>query len=305
MIDVRQLKTLRAVADHGTVSAAATALHLTPSAVSQQLAVLSRTTGCELLERRGRGVVLTDAARVLISHADVVFAQLERATNDLRALSASAPTTLRIGGFPTSVAGIIAPAMAMLRETLPGWEFEVSDTESEESLDRLLDGTMDVAVVMAAPNRPLLSDPRLKIEPLLEEEYYVALPADHALAGAADIALTDLVNESWILAREGFSCHDHISAICADAGFQPRGRHRSTDFPAALALVAAGCGITMIPRLGVPLHADPRIVLIPIRGGGPRRYCLTAMRQGAEYQAVVTAFRVAGIAAAGPVSSGS
>jgi DNA-binding transcriptional LysR family regulator len=184
MIDVRQLRTLRAVADHGTVTAAAEALYLTPSAVSQQLAGLSKETGCELLERRGRGVVLTPAARVLITHADAVFAQLEQASSRLRAMSGTVPPSVRVAGFPTSVAGIVAPALRTLRHAHPDWDFEVSDTESEESIARLIDGSVDIAVVMAAPNRPLLGDQRLTVLPLLEEVYVAALPSDHPFAGA-------------------------------------------------------------------------------------------------------------------------
>ena len=305
MIDIRQLKTLRAVADHGTVSAAAVALRLTPSAVSQQLTVLSRTVGCDLLERRGRGVVLTEAARVLVSHADVVFAQLERATTDLRAVTGTVATTVRIGGFPTSVAGIIAPALRALRATRPEWEFEVVDTESEESLTRLIDGSMDLAVVMSAPNRPLLGDPRLRVEPLLAEEYYAALPDDHRLAGAEDIGLTDLADDPWVLAQEGASCHDHISGVCADAGFQPRGRHRATDFLAALALTAAGCGVTLLPRLGVPLRLPEGLVLVPLRGGYPRRISLIAMREGADYPELVEALRTASLKTSARTGTGT
>jgi len=79
MIDVRRLRVLRELADHGTVAAAAAALHLTPSAVSQQLAALTRETGVRLVEPDGRRVRLTDAAQVLLGHAHVVFAQLEQA----------------------------------------------------------------------------------------------------------------------------------------------------------------------------------------------------------------------------------
>ncbi|HVB46340.1 MAG TPA: LysR family transcriptional regulator [Streptosporangiaceae bacterium] len=289
MVDLRQLRTLRAVADHGTISAAAHALHLTPSAVSQQLAMLSKSTGCELLKRRGRGVALTDAARVLVSHADAVFALLERAASEMR--TQSAPVTLRIGGFPTAIAGIVAPAMRTLRREHPGWRFEVRDTESEESLARLLDSTMDLAVVMAAPNRPLLGDPRLRVEPLLEEEYYAALPCGHPFASTDAVALTDLAADSWILAREGMSCHDHVSAICADTGFQPRGNHRATDFGAALALIAAGCGVTLLPRLGIPPQLPEGVILVPLRDASPRRYCLLAMRAGADYPEVTSALR--------------
>jgi DNA-binding transcriptional LysR family regulator len=247
---------------------------------------------------------LTDAARVLVSHADLVFAQLERATNELRAMSGAVTPTVRIGGFPTAVAGIVAPALAAVRREHPEWEFEVCDTESEESLARLLDGSMDVAVVMAAPNRPLLGDPRLRVQPLLEEEYFAALPSDHPLARADAVALTELADESWILAREGFSCHDHLSGICADAGFQPRGKHRATDFTAALALIVAGFGVTLLPRLGVPLRMPDGVSLVPLRST-PRRYSLMATRQGAAYPELEAALRAAGVASTGPVEFGS
>lgn len=293
MIDVRQLRTLRAVADHGSVSAAAMALHLTPSAVSQQLAGLSKATGTELLERRGRGVVLTDAARILVSHADLVFAQLERATSEMRAATVTGPTTVRIAGFPTALATVVAPALATLRAAHPAWEFDVSDTESEESLPRLVDGDLDVAVVMAAPNRPLLGDPRLRVEPLMEDPYVVVLPTGHPLADATDLALTELAGDPWVLAREGLSCHDNISAICADAGFQPRGRLRCSDFTAALAVVAAGLGVMLLPRLGRPARLPEGVALVPLRPGGPRRYLLVAMRRGAEYPEVAAALREA------------
>ena len=288
MIDVRQLRTLRALADHGTVSAAAEALYLTPSAVSQQLAILSKSTGCELLERRGRNVVLTEAARVLVGHADTVFAQLERAQSELRAIS-PAPMTVRIAGFPTAVMAVIAPAMKALREAHADWRFEIADTESEESVAHLIDGRIDVAVVMAAPNRPLLGDPRIRVLPLLEEIYHAAVPSDHRLAGASRIALTDLVEESFVLAAEGLSCHDQVTAICADAGFQPRGRYRATDFSAALALIANGFGVTLLPTLGVPPQVPEGVVLIPLKEDWPRRVSLIAMRTGAEYPEVVTA----------------
>src|SRR5215207_6687896 len=101
MVDLRRLRALRAVADHGTLAAAADALHLTPSAVSQQLAALEREVGHGLLEPSGRSVRLTPAARVLLSHADALFAQLERMEGELAAQDARPRGEVRIGGFPT------------------------------------------------------------------------------------------------------------------------------------------------------------------------------------------------------------
>src|SRR3954451_12791542 len=102
MVDLRRLRALRAVADHGTLAAAADALHLTPSAVSQQLSALEREVGHALLEPAGRSVRLTPAAHVLLGHADALFAQLEKLEGDLAAQDASARGEVRLGGAPSA-----------------------------------------------------------------------------------------------------------------------------------------------------------------------------------------------------------
>src|SRR3954463_5220895 len=119
MVDLRRLRTLRAVADHGTLAAAADALHLTPSAVSQQLAALEREVGHSVLEPAGRTVRLTPAAHVLLSHADALFAQLERMEGELAAQPETPQGEVRVAGFPTALAGLLAPAARPLSATAP------------------------------------------------------------------------------------------------------------------------------------------------------------------------------------------
>src|SRR6476646_5715622 len=109
MVDLRRLRALRAVADHGTLAAAADALHLTPSAVSQQLAALEREVGHALLEPSGRSVRLTAAAHVLLGHADALFAQLERMEGDLAAQGETPRGEVRVGGFLTAFTVLRAP----------------------------------------------------------------------------------------------------------------------------------------------------------------------------------------------------
>src|SRR5258708_35452071 len=104
--DFRKLQVLRALHDAGTVTAAATALRMTPSAVSQQLAALSKQIGAPVIEARGRGVRLTGAAHVLLRHAEIVFAQLERAGAELDGHARG-----EAGAVPV---GTIAPAIAQL-----------------------------------------------------------------------------------------------------------------------------------------------------------------------------------------------
>ena len=136
MIDARRLRVLREVAEHGTVAAAADALHLTPSAVSQQLAALEREVGQPVVERNGRGVRLTGAAEVLVGHANVVLAQLEAAAADVAAYADGLVGTVRIAGFATGIAEIVAPAAAALRASHPRLGLAIAEQEAPGLLRR-------------------------------------------------------------------------------------------------------------------------------------------------------------------------
>src|SRR4051812_40529468 len=114
MIEARRLHILRALSDHRTVTAAAAALHLTPSAVSQQLAALEQETGHRLVERSGRGVHLTAAGDILLRHTNAVLAQLERAEAELVAHSSGAAGTVTVASFATGISLAVAPALVHL-----------------------------------------------------------------------------------------------------------------------------------------------------------------------------------------------
>lgn len=294
MIDPRHLRTLRALADHGTVNAAALALHLTPSAVSQQLTVLAKSTGCTLVQRRGRGIVLTEPARILLDHADAILERYERADSDLRDFRDGAAARFRISAFPTAIATFVALAVARLGADNPGWRIEIEEAESEESLALLLDGEVDIAVVMIAPNRPVLADPRIVLEPLVVDDYRAVVPAAHPLASrGGPVDLDELAGEPWIQSRVWTSCHELIAAACAVAGFQPRATHHTTDFMAAVGMVGAGLGVTVIPELGLPPIVPDTVRVLPIAQDAPRRRIVAAMRKGANYSRTVHALREA------------
>src|SRR5690242_1969383 len=167
MVDVRRLRALRALADHGTLAAAADALHLTPSAVSQQLAALEREAGHRLLEPAGRSVRLTPAAAVLLRHADAVFAQLEQLDSELAAQAAGAVGEVRLGAFPSAVAGLVAPAAGRLRDAAPGVRLTVLEAETDESVLRLGRRDIDVVVAMECSAAPQPGDGRFHREALL------------------------------------------------------------------------------------------------------------------------------------------
>jgi DNA-binding transcriptional LysR family regulator len=286
VIDPRRLRVLRALADHGTVTAAAQALYLTPSAVSQQLAALESEAGQPLLERRGRRVRLTAAGVILAEHATEVLARLEQAESALAAHAAGAAGTITVGAFATAIAGVLAPAIAELAETHPEIDVRVRDAEGDASLGLLLDGGIDLAVAVEYRGAPPADDPRLRRIPLYAEPFDAVLPSGHWLAKHTEVALHDLAPDDWISPSPGNPCHDVVALACEYAGFTARVRHRSDDFRAVVALAAAGAGVALVPRSAL----DPvdGAVVRPVAGTPPTRRVFAAHRRGAESHPLLT-----------------
>jgi molybdate transport repressor ModE-like protein len=290
MIDVRRLRVLRALADHGTVAAAAQALHLTPSAVSQQLAALEREVGQPIVERRGRGLVLTGAGDVLLEHAHALFAQLERAEADIAAHGRGELGTVVIGAFPTALAAVAAPAAQTLATTHPRLRLELVDVESPQCFAALVEERIDLAISMESASAPAPGDPRFSRWPLLDDPLDAVLPDDHALARRSAIALDALATETWVGPSPGTSCFEVTLAGCAAAGFTPRLVHRTNDFATLMTFVAAGLGVALVPRLAQD-RVPPGVAVVPLRGTPPARRVFAATRRGSEARPIVAAAR--------------
>src|SRR3954463_10349714 len=212
MIDLRRLRALRAVADHGTLAAAADALHLTPSAVSQQLSALERDVGHALLEPAGSSVRLTPAAHVLLGHADALFAQLEMLEGDLAAQDAAPRGEVRIGGFPTALAGLLAPAARPLRAVAPAVELRVQEAETPEAVAMLVARDVDLILGMECSSAPGRDDTRFHREELLGDILDAVVATDHPLAGRSRIDLAELAGEWWVAPPIGWSCDEVFQA---------------------------------------------------------------------------------------------
>ncbi|MFE4603950.1 LysR family transcriptional regulator [Kitasatospora indigofera] len=286
MIDARRLRTLRAVADHRTVTAAAAALYLTPSAVSQQLAALEQETGHHLLARDGRGVRLTAAGEILLRHADAVLAQLERAEADLAAYSGGVAGQVTVASFATGIALVLVPAIRALATEAPGLRLKVLDTEGDASLPMLLDGRADLAVAVEYRGAPRADDARLTRVPLYAEPFAAVLPLTHPLAApgrASEVVdLADLAAEPWIGPYPGNPCHDVVLLACEHAGFQPRLVHSSDDFNAVVALASAGAGVALVPRSALRGADLARVAVRPVDSALATRKVFAAVRSGAE-----------------------
>ncbi|MFG2648913.1 LysR family transcriptional regulator [Streptomyces sp. NPDC048436] len=282
MIEARRLHILRAVADHRTVTAAAAALYLTPSAVSQQLTALEQETGHRLVERGARGVRLTPAGEILLSHTNAVLAQLERAEAELAAYSSGAAGTVTVASFATGIALVVGPALVRLSAGAPGIRVRVQDAEGDASLPMVLDRQVDVAVAVEYRGAPGVDDPRLTRVPLYAEPFDAVLPVTHRLADAERVPLAELAKDAWIGPFAGNPCHDVVILACEAAGFQPLLEHWSDDFRAVVALASAGAGVALVPRSALRGMDVSGVVIRPVEGVAPTRRVFAAVRCGAE-----------------------
>ncbi len=250
MLNFERLRALHAVASHGSVHAAASALHVTTSAVSQQIAKLEDELGQTLLERSGRGVRLTDAASVLVAHTEQVLSLMERAEAAFDAQRDAIVGRITVAAFPTAMRGLAPRVLSTLSHAHPELRVVLKEREPADALPLLVRGEVDLVVAQDWSNAPLPLYQGLSKEPLLDDRVDVALPTRHRLAARSAIHLDDLASEPWISWREGSTCHDWLVHTLRSRGHEPLIAHMAGEHATQLALVAAGAGICIIPRLG-------------------------------------------------------
>jgi DNA-binding transcriptional LysR family regulator len=279
VLDVRRLQALRELAARGTVVAAADALHLTPPAVSQQLAALEREAGVKLLRREGRNVRLTEAGHQLVAHAEVIHAQLEAAEADLAAGEGQFGSELSIAAFPTAIGRFGGDLLAALRELDPRLIVRVCELEPEDSLGRLRTGDVDLAIAHEYDRVPRRATPGTERIELLTEPMLLALADDHPRAREG-VALADLADDPhWVLPpAPGVTCRDAVLRMCAQAGFSPSIASEAYSYEATMVLVSAG-GVALVPALACAT-APPGVQVFAPSDVDGRRIIFAAVRRG-------------------------
>ncbi|MFH8803190.1 LysR family transcriptional regulator [Streptomyces sp. NPDC017936] len=264
MLNLERLRTLDALARHGSVSGAAVGLHITTSAVSQQMAKLEREVGQQLLARHGRGVRLTDAGRLLADHAARILSQVELAQADLEAQRGQVAGELRLSAFPTAARGLFPRALAELRKAHPALRVRSCELEPEKGISQVVSGDLDLAVVLDWYNKPMPVPDGLVKAPLLDDPADVAMPAGHRLAGREEVDLAEFAEDEWITWGQGEFCHEWLMFTLRSRGVEPIVGHRAAETHTQLNLVAAGLGVCIAPLLG--RHPVPEgVVTVPLR----------------------------------------
>jgi DNA-binding transcriptional LysR family regulator len=265
MFDVKQLRVLKAVADHGSFSAAADALSYTQPAISQQIAALEKRAGTTLVDRGSRGVRLTDAGRALVEHAEVVIARLAAAEAELEAIAGIRGGRVRLASFPTAGASLLPPAVAEFSTRHPDVELSFVEREPEEAAQMLRAAELEIAIVFEYDQLNPTEFERfyegIELHHLVDDPMFLALPRDHPLTRKQRVRLLDVADETWIQETGSHSwCGSFHEAVCAKAGFAPKVGFRSDDYNVVQGLVAAGVGVSLLPSLALANMRDDIVI---------------------------------------------
>ena len=289
MLDVRRLRVLSEVAARGSFSAAADALTLTQSAVSQHITALEGEVGMPLIERGTRPVELTEAGYELTRHATGIFARLDGAEQELGEIAGRRHGRLRFGTFPTALATLVPPAFAAFRRDHPEVTLTVVDDHLQRLIPRLEAGELDLALIYDHEAIPDIGARDLERIPLLDDVFQAVLPAGHRLARRRrTLELSELSGEPWIGGAPTSAWYRIAIDACRRAGFTPQADFASDDHIAVQALVAAGLGVSVIPGLAV-VHPLPGLAVRKLSSGAPRRRISAARPRDAYHGVAVVA----------------
>lgn len=280
MLNPWRLRLLALLDTLGTVRAVAETLHLSPSTVSQQLAVLEAETHSRLLERSGRRLRLTRTGIVLARRGREILDRMAEAEAELRALADEPIGTVRLGVFQSAIHTLAVPAATRLAHSHPHLRVELIESEPHESGPALRTGELDVIVTTTDyVEFPWGQD--LDIVPLGTDQVVLVLPADHALARRPVVDLAACAGQTWACDRPGSYMADLTLRLCRESGFEPRVACRFSNYLLLLQHVEANRSVALLPALAVaPSHAvvtrelttpvHRNVTIVVRRGAAPR-----------------------------------
>lgn len=287
-MDIGRLRALRELSERQTMAAVACALHLTPSAVSQQIALLEQEAGVQLIERQGRGVRLTRAGEVLVDHTERVLAILDEARSELASIKREVAGTLRVASFPTVAAAVLPRAIMALRTRYPYLEIVLEELEPAEGLAALGSWQADLAFVDDLSLKLYGKQRDFEKVPILDDVLQVIVPCDHPLASKPSLSIAELRQERWALDSASSFYAEFIMNLCRRAGYEPMVNASGRGFEIVSAMVAGGCSITIVPslRLATPLQGVVAVKLRPEIG----RKISVAYRRGERKHPAIKVF---------------
>lgn len=286
-LDPRRLRYLLAVARTGGVLAAADELHMTPSAVSQQITRLEKETDRVLMTRMADGSALTPEGHLLAEAALEIERTLSSARLRLEQGDSEIHGSLRLGSFQSFLSVVVAPALPHWKNALPGVRFEIFESEGAALTRALKEGELDAAIIeLDAGDTPTRLAAGMTEVPLLDEPWKLVVPAGTL---ASDVAELGRLTLPWLGVESSGASARAVKRLRRAVGMDQSTVHRYFATQTALALVAAGEGMALIPLLalhGVPLNG---VETLDVPGLGTRRIVLRSYSRGTQFDNLVTA----------------
>lgn len=255
--DLHRLRLLRELAHRGTVTSVAAALSYSPSAVSQQLAVLEQEIGTPLLEPDGRRIRLTPQAEILVAHTAAVLEQLEYAETEILASLDSVVGTVRLATIQTAALALVPATLTALARRHPGLHVQLTQAEPEIALPGLLAREFDLVCDENYVDYPTSRSREMSLEIVANDPVRVAFsrPPKHLEPG--EVELADFAEDAWVMEPQESPGRAWAVAVCRRAGFEPRVEHETSDVIVQARLVASGHAVAFLPDLTWYDHEPP------------------------------------------------
>lgn len=287
MLNLARLQILFELRQRGTLAEVAEALHLSPSAVSQQLSTLERETGTQLLRKTGRRVTLTPEAHVLCNHSEEILRAVEAAESDLATVSDEISGTVRVAAFQSVVLSLMPAMLTTLREANPHLRVTMTQHEPEDALERAWMRDFDLVVAEQYPHHAAPHHDGLDREELMRDPIRLAVPPTWTDAAS----LQDVRDAAWVMEPAGAASRHWALQACRQAGFEPDIRFETADLHAHLALIEAGQAVALIPDL---MRSEARHTAHYVDlSDRPERTIFTSVRRGAQARPAISACRAA------------
>jgi DNA-binding transcriptional LysR family regulator len=289
MLDVRRLRLLRELKIRGTLAEVAEALQYSPSSVSQQLALLEKEAGVELLRKTGRRVQLTPQAEVLVAHTAQLLETLEQAEADLAASLTTVTGTVRLAVFQSAALALMPDALTRMASSYPEVRVEMTQREPETALHETWARDFDLVIAEQYPGHAAPRYAELDRVSLTSDAIRLAVPPSSPHRPAIT-SLADTAALAWVMEPRGAASRHWAEQACRSAGFEPDVRFETADLQAQIRLIESGNAVALMPDLVwtgrgttaqlISLPGDPhRTVFTSVRRSGAQRPAILAARE--------------------------
>jgi len=286
MLDIRRLRLLRELYVRGTLAEVAAALHQSPSSVSQQLSLLEKEVGVELLRKAGRRVQLTPQAEILVEHTAAVLERLEQAESDLAASLVEATGTVRIAVFQSAALALMPETLTRLAREHPRLRVTMIQREPESALHETWARDFDLVIAEQYPGHGAPWHPKLDRVDLTTDVIRLAVPPA-ALPWGDVREIDDAAPAPWVMEPTGAASRHFAEQLCRLAGFEPDVRFETADLQAQIRLVESGNAVALLPGL-LWMGRKPTVRLRRLKGD-PLRTIFTSTRRASASQPSVLA----------------